>query len=189
MLGFDTLFDDTISIIKNWTPEKEYSNEISYRDDLLEILRDELNQIDNPMFGRQNRVSVKKEDGRSLCDIGINRQIGIELKKDVKSKSQVDRLVGQIHGFKKDYHDLIIVLVGKIDKEGLEDLKDRISDLTRNTSYGLNQEPRIKIINKGSKTNDVAKKDNNKKNKSSTSSEIRPFGIDLNNIKPFGIDL
>jgi hypothetical protein len=185
----DSLFEDTISIIKNWTSEKEYSNETSYRDDLLDVLREKLNEVNNPLFGRQNRVSLAKEDGRGLCDIGINRQIGIELKKDLKSKSQVDRLVGQIHGYKKDYQDLIIVLVGKTNKEALEGLKDRISDLTTNTSYGLNQEPRIKIIDKSLKTNDSAKKKNNKRNKSSTFPEIRPFGIDLNNIKPFGIDL
>ena len=164
MLGFDTLFEDAVSIAKNWTPEKEYSNETSYRDDLLDVLREKLNQVNDSLFVRQNRVSVAKENGRHLCDIGINRQIGVELKKDLKSKSEVDRLFGQIHGFKKDYQDLIIVLVGKTDKEALEGLKDKISDFTRNISYGLNQEPRIKIIDKGLKTNDkdVAKKENKK---------------------------
>jgi hypothetical protein len=183
MFGFDTLFEDTISIIKNWTSEKEYSNETSYRDDLLNVLREKLNQVNDPIFGRQNRVSVVKEDGRGLCDIGINRLIGVELKKDLKSKSQVDRLVGQIHGYKKDYQDLIIVLVGKTNKEALEGLKDRISDLTRNASYGFNQEPRIKIIDKGSQTKDTVKKESNRRNKSLQFDDIRPFGVDLNNIK------
>ncbi|NJD78582.1 MAG: hypothetical protein FIB08_16060 [Candidatus Methanoperedens sp.] len=171
MFGLDTLFDDTVSIIKNWKSEKEYHSETSYRDDLLSVLREQLSQVNNPIFGRQDRVSVSKEDGRGLCDIGINRQIGVELKKDLKSKSQVDRLVGQIHGYKKDYQDLIIVLVGKTDKEALEGLKDRISDLTRSTGYGLNQEPKIKIVDKGSK--DIGKNSSPKKPQS-------PFGFDFN---------
>lgn len=183
MFEFDTLFEDTISIIKNWTSEKEYSNETSYRDDLLNVLREKLNQVNDPIFRRKNRVSVAKEDGRGLCDIGINRQIGVELKKDLKSKSQVDRLVGQIHGYKKDYQDLIIVLVGKTNKEALEGLKDRISDLTRNTSSGFIQESRIKIIDKGSQTKNTAKKEINRRDKSSPFDDIRRFGVDLNNIK------
>lgn len=158
MIGFDTLFGDTVSIIKNWEPEKEYNNEIEYRNDLLDLLRKKINSIQNPILGNQNRISVTKEDGRGLCDIGIDRKIGIELKKDLKKKSQVDRLAGQILLFKKDYHDLIIVLVGKTDPEGLETLKVSIDSLSSNSSnYGLNQALRIKIIDKGSQIKKIKK--------------------------------
>ena len=180
----DSLFEDTISIIKNWTPEKQYSDEKGYHDDLIDVIREEINQVNNTIFGRQNRVSVTKENGRSLCDIGINREIGIELKKDLNSKSKVDRLVGQIQGFKKDYQDLIIVLVGKTDKESLEGIKDRISDLTRNSGFGFNKEPRIRIIEKSSNRKDVAKKEITKKNTSSQFPDITNL-----NIKQFGLNL
>lgn len=158
---FSDLFEDSIRIIRSWIPKQKYSNEALYRNDLIEFLRKELNERQNPFsFGPQSRVSVTKEDGRGLCDIGINRTIGIELKKDVKSKSQVDRLAGQIMGFKKDYRDLIIVLVGHTNKDALEILKDNISGLSgsgSNIGLGFNQGPRIRIIEKASQIEDKTK--------------------------------
>ena len=39
---------------------------------------------------------MRKEDGRGLCDIAVgNKKVGIELKKDLKSKSQINRLKGK----------------------------------------------------------------------------------------------
>lgn len=147
---FADLFEDSIQTIKSWEPTQEYSNENLYRNDLIEFLRKKLNERQNPFsFGQQRRVSITKEDGRGLCDIGINKTIGIELKKDLKSKSQVDRLAGQIIGYKKDYQDLIIVLVGHTNKDALEILKDNISELSgRNAGFGFNQGNRIRIIDK-----------------------------------------
>ncbi len=156
---FDDLFEDSIQIIKSWKPKQNYSNENLYRNDLIEFLRNELNEGQSPFsFGQQRRISVTKEDGRGLCDIGIDRTVGIELKKDIKSKSQVDRLAGQIMGFKKDYQYLIVVLVGRTNKDALEILKDNISDLSgSNAGFGFNQGSRIRIIDKGSQIKDKEK--------------------------------
>jgi len=83
--GFDTLFEDTVSIIKEWKSEKEYLKESGYRDDLKEVLRRELNEVQNPLFAK-NRISVKKEHGIGYCDIDINEQkIAVELKKDLST--------------------------------------------------------------------------------------------------------
>ena len=38
---------------------------------------------------------VKKESGRHLADIGIDEDIGVELKLNLRSKAQMDRLEGQ----------------------------------------------------------------------------------------------
>lgn len=98
------------------------------------------------------RVSVRREHGRNQCDVVVDRDIGIELKNDLKEQKEVDRTVGQIKRFKKDYKDIIILLVGKTNKEKLEALKDEIDDLRGNyMMIGFTKEPRIKIIDKGSK--------------------------------------
>mgnify|MGYP001618834158 CR=1 FL=1 len=53
----------------------------------MDFLRREFNENKNPFqFIPQERVSITKEDGRGLCDIGINRRIGIELKKRPQRK-------------------------------------------------------------------------------------------------------
>ena len=151
---FGSLFDDTIRAIKTWEPTKKFHNEKGYSDDLAEFLRDEFYENHNPhAFGTQSNISVIKEAGRGLCDIAINEKIGVELKKDLKSKSQIDRLAGQIIGYKKEYQDIIIVLVGNTNKDAFELLKSKISDLSKNEiGFGLNQELRIRIIDKAPRT-------------------------------------
>jgi len=151
MLG--GLFEDTIRIVKRWKPKK-FSNEKEYTNDLVDFLRYEFKGNHNSFeIGIQRRISVTKEDGRGLCDIAINKKIGIELKKDLKSKSEINRLVGQTVGYKKDYQDVIIVLVGDTKEDALELLKDDISELRQNDiGFGLNQEPRIKVIDKALRT-------------------------------------
>lgn len=150
MFGFDTLFEDSVSIIKKWTPETEYSKEYGYREELKEVLRVKLNEVQNPLFAKR-RISVKKEHGIGYCDIDINQQqIAVELKKDINKKDKIDRLVGQVNRYKLNYRDIIIVLVGKTDKDKLDDLKDQISGLTNENPYAPQQQ-RIKIIDKGSK--------------------------------------
>jgi hypothetical protein len=67
------------------------------------------------------------------------------MKKDLKGKSDVDRLTGQLIGYKSEYSDLIVVLVGKTDEEAFEYLKLQISAIKDN-SYTAQQ--RIKIIRK-----------------------------------------
>ena len=152
---FGSLFEDTIRIIKRWNPGKKFSNEKGYSNDLTNFLRYEFNENQSPLtLGIPSRVSVIKEDGRGLCDIAINRKIGIELKKELKSKSQIDRLAGQIIDYKKDYQNIIIVLVGTTKKAALESLKDKIFDLTKNDiGLGFNQGSIIKVIDKASEPN------------------------------------
>jgi len=178
----DTLFNDVIHIINHWNPKSKYPNETKYRDELLEYIRDGLNS-NNSMFGiSRGRVSVKKEDSRGLCDIGIDRRIGIELKKDLKSKAQVNRLIGQIVNYKRDYQDIIILLVGDTNKEALENLKDDLSDLNRGDNpYSLSQQHRIKIINKATKKN---KSKSTRKRNGSRNKPFNPLEIDLPKFEP-----
>ena len=148
---FRDLFSDVISTVNRWKPQKKYENESKYRDDLLDFLRRELNKPSYFPFGQPQRISVRKEAGRGLCDIAVDRRIGIELKKDLGKKKQADRLIGQIVDYKKDYEDILIVLVGKTNREALELLKDKIDALRGNPlAFSFNREPRIRIIDKGS---------------------------------------
>lgn len=79
-----SLFEEVVNLIKEWESKKKYSYESKYRDDLLKFLREKLNRNEQ-FFGirlyQYQRLSITKEDGRGLCDIAINKEIGIEIKK------------------------------------------------------------------------------------------------------------
>lgn len=168
MFGFDALFDDSIRAIRSWKPTQKYNNEGKYQNELIDFLRKELNNRQDPFsLGQKKRITISSEAGRGLCDIGINRQIGIELKKDLKKKAQIDRLAGQIMEFKKDYQDLIIVLVGDTDKDKLDLLKDKMSDLSSEGDIFSNRQGnRIRVIDKGSQIKEIEKKESKPEPKS-----------------------
>jgi len=163
------LFDECLDLVRKWKPKREYPNELKYRDDLMDFLHDNLNQSNNP-FSEKRNIRIKKEASRSLCDIGIgNSQIGIELKKDLKTKSQINRLQGQIEDYEDDYNEgVIVVLVGKIDKYVENDLLHKLNKRLNNSMNFRVQQFKIKLVNKSTNKNKEAPKRNN-----------NPFGIDL----------
>ncbi len=165
---FSDLFDDSIRAIRSWKPTQKYGDEGKYQKELIDFLRKELDKRQDPFsLGQKRLITITPEAGRGLCDIGINRQIGIELKKDLKKKAQIDRLAGQIMEFKKEYQDIIIVLVGDTDKDKLELLKEKISDLSsEGGGFGIRQGHRIRVIDKGSQTKEVEKEDSKPEPKS-----------------------
>lgn len=137
-------FDDTVSAINKWQPAQHYSDELKYRDDLLKYLKKEMNSTAPYTYMPREKLSVRKQDSAGLCDITVGpRAVGIKMKKDLIGKSDVDRLIGQLVGYKSEYDDLIVVLVGKTDEKVFEYLKLQISTIKDN-SYTAQQ--RIKLI-------------------------------------------
>ncbi len=81
-----SLFDDVLQAINDWNPKAEYSTENKYRDNLLAFLRKGLDPSGSSVyyspiwgFDSSRHNFIKKEAGRSLADIGIYDEIGIEL--------------------------------------------------------------------------------------------------------------
>lgn len=156
------LFDRCVEIIKQWEPKKKYSKEPDYRDDLMDFLNDKLNSSGGPILGSlDNRtIKIKREASRSLCDIGVgNNQVGIELKRNLKSKSQINRLQGQIEDYENDYKEgVIVVLVGKTGKYVVNNVRDKLQKkLDKSMGFGM-QQFRIKLINKSFNRPESARK-------------------------------
>ncbi len=140
----DNLFDECVRVIENWMPN-DFSIEKEYQNDLREFLF--------KTIGRDNNVNIKLENSRALCDIAIGRLIGIELKfgKNGKiSKSEIDRLHGQVAGHIKEYSEgIIIVLVGDVNKYSEADVKDKLRDLYNLINEGnYFEDYPMKLINK-----------------------------------------
>ena len=146
-----SLFEDVVSAVEEWQPRKRYQKEIAYSNDLRDFLINRLNSSTG-FFGPSERVIVKRESGRNLCDIAVNDKIGIELKRNLDKLSKVDRLAGQLGRFKKDYNAIIIVLVGNTKPNASEDLYGRINELKHGNEIGMfGGGTRFKIIKKGVK--------------------------------------
>ncbi len=148
------LFDDVIQTISDWNPKANYSTENKYRDDLLEFLRENLNSgssaFSSAIWGLNHSGNhlIKKEAGRSLVDIGIDDEIGIELKRNLKRKSQINRLVGQVVDYLGGYLHVIIVLCGLTEPEAVDALKHNLTRIVGSSSSPFGQEKIIRIFSK-----------------------------------------
>ena len=99
------VFEAVYNAIKEWQPKQKYNSENEYREDLFRFLS-----------SRAKKYPPQKESGRHLADIGIGDRVGIELKKDLHSKAEADRLIGQLTSFLRDYkYGVIVVACGKTD--------------------------------------------------------------------------
>jgi len=150
----DDLFDECVEAIENWMPD-DFANEKAYQNDLRELLFETI--------GKDNDINVKLENSRSLCDIAVGRLVGIELKygKGGKiSKSEIDRLHGQVAGHTKEYSEgVIVVLVGDVNKYSEADVKDKLRDLYNSiNNRNIFDEYSMKLINKSKEKIKIQKK-------------------------------
>jgi len=147
---FESLCDDVLSIVKRWPPEKKYSKEPGYRDDLMKFIRSELERSQqNLLFGTPEKHRIKKEAGRSHADIEIDRNIGIELKRNLKGKTEMNRLTGQIIDYEGEYSCIIVVLCGEVSEETAEELEYQFKQRYGGVGFGLGpQGPRVEVVRK-----------------------------------------
>jgi len=141
---FGHFVSTVLTLITKWSP-KEYSKELEYRDDLLQYLKENVNQTN--IFGKKEAHIVRKETGPGSIDIVIDRKIGIELKYNLKRKAEVDRLFGQISGFKQTYSNVIVVLCGNTDGDKLEYFRGLVLNIPRDMFSSSS----LEIIVKGEK--------------------------------------
>jgi len=143
---FGDLFSRVCRLVEDWRPGKKHKSEAGYRDDLLKYLRDDLNRLDP--LGFSEKHSIRKESGRHLADIGIDNNVGIELKYDLNTKAKTDRLFGQIDDYLKGYNSIIIVLCGKTNEDHLDYLEEKIRNMPRQDIFSKKQ---VEIIIKNGK--------------------------------------
>jgi len=142
MLG--GLFPKVQDSVRVWKP-KFYPNEKGYQDDLFHHLRANLK---NDSFFGSSKYSVRLEDGRGLCDIAVERAVGIELKHNLNKKAKVDRLLGQVGRYMQDYSEgVLIVVTGEPSIKTIEDLEYELRSVNTGDSFGLSQK-NIKVIDK-----------------------------------------
>jgi hypothetical protein len=131
------MFNVVVQAVKGWIPERKYAKENKYKDDLMRFLMTRLSSED---------YSVRKG---SILDIEINDEIGIELKRNLKSHSQRTRLIGQIHRFMEEHCWALVVLCGDVEQKTVEDLNFALKRyMSKHTSSPLFRNKRLEIISK-----------------------------------------
>ncbi|MEA1925496.1 MAG: hypothetical protein U9M95_06465, partial [Candidatus Altiarchaeota archaeon] len=102
-------------------------------------------------------VSVKKEANKCLSDIAVGKDIGIELKKDLHRKKDIDRLKGQIHGYLQEYQYILVVLVGEPSEDAWYNLERELKSLGGG-GFSM-QNTTIEVIDKGHNKQQSKKED------------------------------
>ena len=145
-------FYDVLETISNWTPKSNYPTEHKYRDDLITFLRKTINSEPLPpqsaIWGIEHSGHhfIKKESGRSLADIGIDDEIGIELTRNLRHKSQINRLVGQVVDYLSGYSSVIIVLCGTATPVSVDILKHNLKRVLKSFSTPSGQEKYVTLM-------------------------------------------
>jgi len=135
-------------IIDNWFPQR-YPNELGYHEDLHRFLKTIL---------RKDR-KVFREHGINKADLVIDGKIGIEIKKDLKHKSKVDRCVTQVKRMRREHMYIFVIVVGdNIRESTYDDLRNELEEFLESDDF-MQQNPLIKLIRKD--PNDRPKRKNN----------------------------
>ena len=103
-------------LVKEWRP-RGCESEKDYEKSLYKYLE---KKLEGKEITKQHGV------GRSKVDIAVGKKVFVELKKDLKNTGQLQRLIGQLELYSKDLSNLIIILCGEVDKNLLNQLKDKV---------------------------------------------------------------
>ena len=139
LLGNDGIYATVYDLIKDdWKPKQNYDDEAGYHKDLFESLNSK----------SSGKYPITNENGRSLCDIAVGRNVGIEIKFNLMHKKDADRLIGQVGRYMDDYSEgVIVVLCGKTDLSHLNDLRTELRKVqSRYESSGILGQSAEKII-------------------------------------------
>ena len=89
--------------INKWSPN-ECKIEKDYENSLYNFLHEHFDEV---------QITKQYGVGRSRADLNVGDKVLIEVKKDLQSKSQHDRLTGQLEDYRKWKGSIIILLVGE----------------------------------------------------------------------------
>ena len=114
VVGFNGLISTLEDLVKAWKPEP-MATETGYSNALAAYLRARLPE--------DTRVEREYRHAGTTTDVGViykgilsNGEVFFELKRNLKKKTDYDRLVGQIEGLRPKKSNIFVVLVGDTDE-------------------------------------------------------------------------
>ena len=120
-------FGRVCEAIESWR-SRGCKTEKDYENSLVKKLENELvNQ----------RIQRQYGSGRQRVDIMVHRKVPIEVKKDLKSTAALQRTIGQLNQYLKDWQGVILVLCGNISSDLFKDLKKYAESQSTIISQGV----------------------------------------------------
>jgi hypothetical protein len=117
---FIDAFGSVCESIKEWEPT-DCVTEKNYENSLLVELQHKFN----------NKTIISQYgSGKQRVDIVVHDKVPIELKKDLKSNAVLQRTIGQIEQYLKEWECLVLVLCGDVKEDLLRLLKEHVKDKT-----------------------------------------------------------
>ena len=118
--------DTTIDIIKRWSPRK-CETEKDYENSLHEYLHKRLGEV---QITKQAAIG-----SRAKADLMVGTKVLIDIRKDLQSTAQFLRLISQLTGYKAWEGCVVVLLVGKSDRN----LKKRLDQFVNEQSSVLDE--------------------------------------------------
>ena len=109
-------------MIHQWLPEN-YLSEYDFEKSLHNFLKKELPWV---------KITRQYSSGRVKCDLAVGKDVMIELKVDFKSTQKLQRLIGQLEIYRKEWDKpIIVVLIGETAEDLLHDLNKHTQQLVK----------------------------------------------------------
>lgn len=106
-------------LIRSWRPEPA-KLESAYEKSLHQFLKSKLPFV---------KVTRQYGTARVKCDLATGSDVMIELKAGFKSTQKLQRLIGQVDLFRREWHKpLFVVLLGETEEDLLHDLHRTLAD-------------------------------------------------------------
>lgn len=100
-------------LIEEWKP-RDGEVESDYEKSLHDFLKRQLTFV---------KITRQYGAGRIKCDIAIGKDVMLELKMGIRSTSKLQRLLGQIDLYRREWNKpIVVVLLGESDEDLLHDL-------------------------------------------------------------------
>lgn len=107
-------------LVEKWSPQN-FKVEHELEKSLHNYLKKELPWV---------KVTRQYGSGRVKCDIAVGNDVMIELKSGFKSTQKLQRLIGQLELYKKEWEKpIIVVLAGETEEDLLHDLNSHARQL------------------------------------------------------------
>ena len=113
-------FGSVCASVEAWQPidcvtEKDYEKSL-------------LNELQHKFSNK--KIISQYGSGKQRVDIVVQDKVPIELKKDLKSNAILQRTIGQVEQYLKEWDCLILVLCGVVKEDLLHLLKEHLRDKT-----------------------------------------------------------
>src|SRR6185295_14837282 len=143
-IGFNGLVSTLEELVKGWKPEP-MATETGYSNALAAYLRAALPE--------DTRVEREYRHDGTTTDVGViykgilnDGEVFFELKRNLRKKTDYDRLVGQIEGLQPRKNKIFVVLVGETDPALVGRLREHCKAYTDGGFLGSSRSMRLLVV-------------------------------------------